>query len=361
MATIALAGGGTGGHVYPALAVGAALAARGHELLYIGDAGRLEGRVVPERGLPFRAIVSPQYPRGGGPLGKARFGLGLLRATLQARRHLVDGRVDAVFGVGGYIAAPTVLAAWSLGLPRVVHEANAVPGLANRLCFRVADRILLTFPATLPHVPAGRTADVVGFPVDPRVRGGTREGAAARYGLDPSRPTVGFVGGSLGAEAINGAALAFARRAGRTHQVLHLCGPRYEAEVRAALGDDHPEGYALVPYEDEMRWAYAMADLMVCRAGSATVAELRATGTPALFVPSPNVTDDHQRANAEAEASEGGFVVTPRGAERTEVVLDALSSLLADGGLSRLAAQLEAREAPQDAAERIAAQVDDLV
>src|SRR5688572_12729835 len=137
MALIVLAGGGTGGHVYPALAIGDALRARGHDLVYYGDESRIEARVAPERGYRFCAVRALQYPRGG-LVGRARFGVGLLRSIAASRRMLKEDGADLVLGVGGYISAPPVLAAWTLGRGRAIHEANAVPGMANRLCGRVS-------------------------------------------------------------------------------------------------------------------------------------------------------------------------------------------------------------------------------
>lgn len=295
MGTIALAGGGTGGHVYPALAIGDVLRERGHDVLYYGDPDRLEARVAPSRGYTFRPVNAAQYPRGG-VMGKVRFAWSLLQGILAMRRQLSTDGVDAVLGVGGYISAPTVLGAWTLGVGRAIHEANVVPGMANKLCARVAQQVLLTFERTRTRMPGDAPKTVVGVPVNPAVLHGSREAAGERYGLDPSRPVVLFVGGSLGAARLNELALAVARSP-RSFQVLHLCGPRYEADIRANLGDA-PEDYTLVGYEDQMAMAYAMADLAVCRAGSSTLAELTAVGLGSLLVPSPNVTENHQEENA---------------------------------------------------------------
>jgi UDP-N-acetylglucosamine--N-acetylmuramyl-(pentapeptide) pyrophosphoryl-undecaprenol N-acetylglucosamine transferase len=307
MATIALAGGGTGGHVYPALAIGDELKARGHEVIYYGDEGRLEGRVAPQRGYAFRAVHAEQYPRGG-VWGKVRFATSLFTAILRTRRQLKADHVDVVLGVGGYISAPTVLAAWTLGLGRVVHEANVVPGLANRLCARVAQHVLLTFAQTAARIPGSAPTHVVGVPVNPRVLQGDRAVAGERYALDPTRLTVLFVGGSLGAARLNELALAVAR-SDREFQVLHLCGPRYEEDLRASLAGNEPDAYTLVGYEDEMGHAYAAADLVVCRAGSSTLAELAAVGKGSLLIPSPNVTENHQEGNARGLESEGAAEV----------------------------------------------------
>ncbi|MEQ1504691.1 MAG: UDP-N-acetylglucosamine--N-acetylmuramyl-(pentapeptide) pyrophosphoryl-undecaprenol N-acetylglucosamine transferase, partial [Myxococcota bacterium] len=272
MATIVLAGGGTGGHVYPAIAIGDALIERGHTVLYYGDPDRIEGRIAPQRGYTFRPVRAMQYPRGG-LIGKIRFALGLVRAVWASRAPLREDHVDAVLGVGGYISAPPVLAAWTLGRGSAIHEANVVPGLANQLCARVADVILLTYERTRTRIPGKAEKHLVGVPINPKILDGDRAAAAAKYGLDPTKTTVLFVGGSLGALRLNELAVACAKSPNRAYQVLHLCGPRYHAEVKAALGEP-PPGVALRDYEDRMADAYAMADLVVARAGSSTLGEL---------------------------------------------------------------------------------------
>lgn len=311
MAVIALTGGGTGGHVYPAIAIGDELRARGHTVLYYGDPGRLEARVAPERGYTFRGIQAPQYPRGG-LSGKFRFGLALLAATWRARGVLRGDAVDLVLGVGGYISAPTILAAWTLRRRSVLHEANVVPGAANRLCARFADTVLLTYDKTRDLLRSRGPQVTVGVPVNKAVLTGDRAQAAAKYRLDPAKPTVLFVGGSLGAARLNELAIACARVPGRDWQVLHLCGRKYHPEVLAALGEV-PPGTSVVDYEDRMADAYAMADLVVCRTGSSTLGELCAVGRASLLVPSPNVTDNHQEENARGlEAVGAGEVLVER-------------------------------------------------
>ena len=356
--TIALAGGGTGGHVYPALAMGEALAARGHRLVYLGDAGRLEGRVVPARGIPFHPVPAVAFPRAG-LVAKLRFLVGLLKATAVSRKLLQELRVEAVLGVGGYVSAPPVLAAWTLGLPTAVHEANVTPGLANRLCARVASLVLLTYAQTSDRLPGRAPRETVGCPVNPRILEGDRAAAAARYGLDPARPTLLVVGGSLGAAAINQIGVAAAKKADRAWQVLLISGPRYEADVRAALGEI-PPGVALVGYEDRMMDAYALADLVVCRAGSSTLAELTAVGKPSVLVPSPNVTDNHQEGNARGLEQVGAALVyteaqlSAGGAFSPDPVVHRVDALLGDrAALDRMAAAARS-QARLGTAERVA-------
>lgn len=339
MATIALAGGGTGGHVYPALAMGDELKERGHTVLYYGDPDRLEGRVAEPRGYAFRAVKAPAFPRAG-VVGKLGFALALAGSVLRTRGQLRKDGVDLVLGVGGYISAPPVLAAWLRGRGRVVHEANVAPGLANRLCARVAQAVLLTYAETGDRLPGSAPRHVVGVPVNPKVLVGDDVEAAARYGLDPDRPVVLFVGGSLGAARINELAIAAANRPGRSYQVLHLTGRRFHAEVRGAFEGEVPEGVALVDYEDRMGLAYGLADLVVCRSGATTLAELTAVGRASLLIPSPNVTENHQEHNARGlESADAAEVLVEAGWD-AEGAVARVEALLADD--SRLAAMAEA-------------------
>lgn len=348
---IALAGGGTGGHVYPALAMGEALRTRGHRVVYLGETRRLEGRVAPERGFEFHAVPAIAWPRAG-VKERLAFARALAQATGQARGLLSHLGVSAVLGVGGYVMAPTVLAAASLGIPAAVHESNVVPGLANRLCARVSRLVLLAWPATAEHLKVRARVEVVGCPVNPRLLDGDAAAARARYGLHPDRPVLLVVGGSLGAARINEVALALAR-APRAYDLLFITGPRYVDEVRKAL-DPLPEGTVVVGYEDRMVDAYAAAQLVLCRAGSSTLAELAALGLPSILVPSPNVTDNHQEGNARGlEALGAARVLVER--ELEPGALERLvASLLADPSGLRAMSEAARSQARLDSAERVA-------
>lgn len=326
--TVVLAGGGTGGHVYPALAMGDELRARGHHLLYYGDAGRLEGRVAPERGYAFRAVEAVQFPRSG-LWSKLKFATQLLSATWKARGRLREDRATLVLGVGGYVMAPTVLAAYTLGIPAAIHEANVAPGLANRLCARVAKLVLLTYEETRPRLPGAAEKITVGCPVNPKVL----QGSPDKYSLPVGKPVLLVVGGSLGAAKINEVALACANDPARTYTILHLTGPRYFDEVAAAykaLPGGVPDGVVVRAYEDKMGDAFAAATLVLARSGSSTLAELCAIGKASVLIPSPNVTDNHQEANARGiERVGGAVVVTEAGLDPAEVA-QRIAVLIAD-------------------------------
>jgi UDP-N-acetylglucosamine--N-acetylmuramyl-(pentapeptide) pyrophosphoryl-undecaprenol N-acetylglucosamine transferase len=326
--TIVLAGGGTGGHVYPALSIGDVLKAQGHTVLYYGDPARLEGRVVEKRGYPLRAVRALAYPRAG-LVGKARFAAALLRATLQTAGQLRKDRVDLVLGVGGYISAPTVLGAWLARIPRVIHEANVAPGLANKLCARVADRVLLTYAQSADRLPGSAPRDVVGCPVNPKVLEGDRTQARAHYGFDPDQPVLMVVGGSLGAATINDLAVAAAKTSDRPYQVLIITGPSYHDAISAAL-EPLPGGVAVVDYEHKMGRAFAAADLVVARAGSSTLAELTVLGKPAVLIPSPNVSENHQEANAKGLEQVGAALMFVERELEIPAALDRIARLIGD-------------------------------
>jgi UDP-N-acetylglucosamine--N-acetylmuramyl-(pentapeptide) pyrophosphoryl-undecaprenol N-acetylglucosamine transferase len=255
-----------------------------------------------------------------------------------------------VLGVGGYVMAPTVFAAWSAGIPVVLHESNVTPGLANRACARVAKLVLLTYADTAARLP-GATMEVVGCPVNPRVRDGDRAAAHARYGLDPTRPTLLVVGGSLGAATLNDLAIACA--AAGSYQVVHITGPRYHEEIRARYGNV-PANVALVPYEDRMGDAYAAADLVLCRAGSSTLAELCAVGKPSVLVPSPNVTDNHQEANARGLERAGAARVFVEKDLDVDLAARAIGALLGDAGALRVMGEAATALGRPDVADRVA-------
>ena len=285
--------GGTGGHVYPALAVAEALQRESHSIVWLGTQAGLESRIVPAAGIEFERI-SVSGLRGKGPLALILAPFRLLVALLQSLRLMIRHRPAAVLGMGGFASGPGGVAAWLTRRPLVIHEQNAIAGLTNRLLARLARVVLQAFPGSFS---AGVHATTVGNPVREEIA--SLEDPALRYAGREGPLRLLILGGSQGALALNKivpAALALLPET-LNPMVRHQAGERTLAKARAAYGALDID-VSLVAYIEDMAEAYAWADLVVCRAGALTVAELAAAGLPAIFVPFPAAVDDHQTANA---------------------------------------------------------------
>lgn len=301
--TVVFAGGGTGGHLYPAIAIADALRARDARVTFVGTADRLEARIVPQAGYALKTITARALPQ--------RISFGLLRTlagnaagTLQSLAFLARLRPDLVVATGGYVSFPVALAARVLrlahrGVPAIaLLEPNAAPGLTNRLLAPIVDETW--------------TAQTTGVPIRASLqRLPSRAAAAARLGLSAACRTLVVTGGSQGARRINDAVIALlaARALPPGWQVLHLTGETEYARVRDAARHYPGSPYAVRPYLDDMADAYAIADLLLARAGASTLAELRALGKPAILVPYPYAAQGHQELNAARMADEGAAVV----------------------------------------------------
>jgi UDP-N-acetylglucosamine--N-acetylmuramyl-(pentapeptide) pyrophosphoryl-undecaprenol N-acetylglucosamine transferase len=338
---LVLAGGGTGGHVYPGLAVAEALRREvaGADLLYIGRAGGPEERIVRAAGLPFTG-VSAAGVRGKTPLAAARGVLALLRGTAQAWRVLGRFRPRAVFATGGYASVPVALAARARRVPVLVYLPDVHPGWAVRLLARLAARVAVTSARAAAHLPRGRTA-VTGYPVRPAFFAVTRPRARERLGLPPRRPVLLVAGGSSGSRDLNRALARHLPQFLALAEVVHSCGAPFEAELRR-LAERVPAPlrgrYHLYAYLDDMPAAMAAADLAVMRAGASTLGELPAVGLPAVLVPGPF---SDQGRNARYLAERGAAVVLPN--DRLDDLLAVVRRLLTDP--ERLAAMRRAMTA----------------
>lgn len=298
-----LAGGGTAGHVNPLLAVADRIRRREPDatVLVLGTKEGLESRLVPARGYVLLVIDRVPFPRRPDRAALSFPGR-FWRAVRRTRKMIREHRVDIVVGFGGYAAAPAYLAARVERVPLVLHEANAIPGIANRFGSLLTRWVGVAFSVTrLPH------ARVVGMPLRPEIEALHRVDARAegmrRFDLDPAKPTLLVTGGSQGARRINGTLVEAAPiLIGNGWQVLHLAGPKSD------LADPDLTGYRLIPYADRMDLALAVADFAVSRAGASTVSELTALGIPAVYIPYP-VGNGEQRINAEDVVKAGGAIL----------------------------------------------------
>lgn len=294
--------GGTGGHVYPALAVAESLIGSGWPVVWLGTRAGLEARVVPARGIPVE-WVDVGGLRGKGFAALILAPLRLMRALMQSVAVMRRHRPRAVLGMGGYVSGPGGVAAWLLRRPLLIHEQNAVGGTTNRLLVRLARRVLTGFPGVLG-------GEWIGNPVRPEIAALPAPAARLQGRTGPLRVLV--LGGSQGARALN-SILPFAVAllpADRRPEVRHQCGAKLLEEARAAW-DAAGVRVDPVAFIDDVAAAYAWADIVVCRAGALTVAELAAAGVASVLVPLPSAVDDHQSANARYLAEAGAGEVLP--------------------------------------------------
>ncbi|MCX8145965.1 MAG: undecaprenyldiphospho-muramoylpentapeptide beta-N-acetylglucosaminyltransferase [Azovibrio sp.] len=310
--TILIMAGGTGGHIFPALAVATELRDAGWKVLWLGNPGSMEARLVPQHGFEM-VYVRFGALRGKGIWRKLLLPLNLLRGFAQALGELRRIRPDVVLGMGGYVTFPGGMMASLLGIPLVIHEQNSVPGLANRVLARVADKVLTGFPEVM------KKGIWVGNPVrEDIVRvAPPAERLAGRDG--PFNLLV--VGGSLGAQALNEIipkGLALMEPALRPH-VVHQSGEKHLASLERHYREAGVKAHC-VSFIDDMAGAYAWADLVICRAGALTVAELAAVGVPAILVPYPHAVDDHQTGNARFLTLAGGAFLLPQAELTPEAV-----------------------------------------
>jgi UDP-N-acetylglucosamine--N-acetylmuramyl-(pentapeptide) pyrophosphoryl-undecaprenol N-acetylglucosamine transferase len=351
---ILLAGGGTAGHTSPLLATADALRRleESAEVTALGTPRGLEVRVVPEAGYPLELVPPVPLPRR--PSVDLVRVPGRLTRTVRAALEVVDRvRPDVVVGFGGYVSVPAYLAARRRRLPIVVHEGNALPGIANKLGARFTDHVATSFPGTpLRH------ATYTGLPIRRMIstldRPALRAEARETFGLDPDRTTLLVTGGSQGARRLNQSVSAAQRAlADAGVQVLHVTGPAGEADVQRRSEDP---AYVVVPYVDRMDLAYAAADLVVCRAGANTVTETAAVGLPAVFVPLP-IGNGEQELNARPVVDAGGGLLVQDAAFTPEWVMATLPGLLQDRARLTAMSTAAADLIPRDADEKLASMV----
>lgn len=340
--------GGTGGHIFPGLAVAQALRARQVPVVWLGSAGGMETRLVPQAGIAIETIeVAGIRGKGLATLAKAPFRL--LRAVWQAHGVLSRLRPRAVLSFGGFAAGPGGLCAWLLRRPLLVHEQNRAPGLTNRVLSRLARRVLCGFPGSF----TGRGCEHVGNPVRPEIAALPEPEQRLSGRSGPVRLLV--LGGSQGAASLNRVLPAMLAGLPAEHrpQVRHQCGERHAQASREIYAQAGVPA-SIEPFIADMAEAYGWADLVVCRAGALTLAELCAAGVGSLLVPFPNAVDDHQTRNAEYLVERGAARLVPEGdgfAQR----LQAEATPLFGNAAARLAMANAARAAARpDAAARVA-------
>lgn len=334
--TVVFAGGGTGGHLYPALAIAEEVRRRRPDarLAFIGAKGKIEARVVPEHGFEFHPIQVSGFDRrlsGQTLLFPVRLGVALAQSFSLLRRIAPA----VVVGTGGYVCGPPLFVATVLGIPTLIQEQNSYPGVTTRLLAKRVDQVHLTFASSKRYLERKDNVTVTGNPTRSMFGAVDKNTGAASFGLDPSVQTILVFGGSQGAASLNRAV------AGTLKEILELgvqvlwgTGPQDVERVRTRVGAlplEARERVRVHPYIDAMGHAFAAADLAVCRSGASTLAELTRSGLPAILVPYPFAAADHQTENARAMVEAGAAVLVPDAALDREL-FPAIKSIVTDGG-----------------------------
>jgi len=320
-----LAGGGTGGHLFPAVAIAERLKESDPEAMihFVGTQKGLEAKVLPTLGWPLSTIDIGGFV--GKSLGtKLALAPQLIKSIRQSMRLLEEFRPDVVIGVGGYASGPVGVAARLKGIPFILHEQNAWPGLTNRLLSRWADKICISFPEAAQAFPEGKTV-LTGNP--------PRQGMEQCPAPPQGKPTLLVFGGSRGARAINEAMVAALRHMQDLRDrllIIHQSGAKDLDKVRAEYAEAGWSSAEVLPFIDDMAAAYSKAHLVLCRAGATTLTELTACGRPAILIPYPHAAGDHQSANARALVVKGAALMVPQSELRGESLATLIRNMIYD-------------------------------
>jgi len=358
---VVIAGGGTGGHTSAGLAVASVLEERGADVQWIGSRTGIEARRVPEAGLPFHVIPTGKLRRYWDWHNVSDLAVRMPAGVARSWQLLRRLRPSLLFATGGFVSLPPALAARALGVPIVVHEQTAVPGLANRIVAGFARRIALTFAVSGEALPKDRCV-LTGNPLRPELRGGSREAACRRFSLDPALPIVYVTGGAQGAHRINRTVGEMLPDLLTACQVIHQCGDNpstgdrpWLAARAEALREPLGRRYVLTAYVgSELADVYAGADLVIGRSGAGTVNECLHLGKPAIYIPLPGASGDEQTVNARLVEAAGGGLVLPQASLTPAALLGAVERLLTDRQMLQATGERARTLAVPDAAERIA-------
>ena len=364
--------GGTAGHINPAIAVANILKERHPDcnILFIGAKGHMEEKLVPQAGYALKCLPGAGLSRSlslAGLKKNAKAIKYVLSAVSQCKNFIREFGADVVVGTGGYASFPALHAASKLGIPTIVHEANAVPGLTTKMAAKTATRVLVAFEESAQYYRDPKKVEVVGMPVRKEFVLTEREDARKELGLD-SRPLVVSALGSLGARAMNYAMTDFMKleqEAGMPFQHIHATGSYGWAWMpdhmkNQGVDAEGCDGLDVREYIYNMPTVMAAADIIISRAGASTLNEIGASGTPCILIPSPNVTNDHQTKNAKVLADRGGAVLLPEGEDMGRKLYDTVRELLGDHARrAKMSAALR-QMVVLDSAERICDMIEEL-
>ena len=322
MKHIVLTGGGTAGHVTPNIALMGRLKEQGYQISYIGSYNGIEKTLIEELGIPYYGISSGKLRRYF-DLKNFTDPFRVLKGFSEARKLLKQLKPDVVFSKGGFVTVPVVVAAGRLKIPAIIHESDMTPGLANKLCIPSAVKVCCNFPETKAHLPEGK-AVVTGTPIRPELLQGDADKGRAFTGFTSEKPVIMIIGGSLGAQAVNDAIRRILPELLKDFQVVHLCGKGKRDDSKNDL-----KGYVQYEYiESELADLFAMADIVISRAGANAICELQALKKPNLLIPlSANASRGDQILNARSFEKQGFSMVLEEEAITDEVLLKAIHDL----------------------------------
>jgi len=361
---VLLSGGGTGGHIYPALAIASAIKERAPDavFLFVGAEGKMEMRRVPKAGYDIVGLPIAGFHRA---LDKRNFSFPfkLVKSLSKAREVVRNFAPDVAIGTGGYASGPALAAAALVGVPVFLQEQNALAGVTNRMLGKIAKSVFVAYPEAGAYFASAKTVHT-GNPLRNSLSAPALETKAVgreHFGLDPEKPTLLSFGGSLGARKMNDAFVAMANfwKSHENLQVIWQTGEGYFDRFSESETAQLPN-VKCVPYLERMDLAYAAADLVACRAGALSISELQLLGKPSLLIPSPNVSGDHQTANAKAVERTGAAILVPDH-EQVDKLTAILSDLLGDARKLDGMANAAAKTAKPDAAQHIAQHILDYV
>lgn len=348
---------GTGGHVFPALAVAKELQQQGIQVSWLATPTGMENRLLKNHNIPIYQI-DIQGVRGNGAVRKLLAPFKILKATLSAMRYMKQLKVDAVAGFGGYVAGPGGLAARALGIPVIIHEQNAIAGFTNTQLSRIAKKVCQAFPGTFAEsAKIVTTGNPVRKEITEILSPSWRYQEREKAGL-PLRVLI--VGGSLGAQALNERVPEALKQLNVPLNVYHQCGQNHAEATRARYADKPASLQVKVqPFIEDMAKAYADADLIICRAGALTVTEIATAGVAAVFVPLPSAVDDHQTANARFLAKSGAAKICPQSTLTPDSLKELLVPLMNRQLLSEMAVKAR-QQAQPDATQHVVRLIQEL-
>jgi UDP-N-acetylglucosamine--N-acetylmuramyl-(pentapeptide) pyrophosphoryl-undecaprenol N-acetylglucosamine transferase len=361
---ILVTGGGTGGHIYPALAFinYVKTVDPTAEFLYVGTKRGLENKILPTTDIPFKTITIQGFKRSLSPQNIKTVKL-FLTAIRDAKKIVKAFQPDVVIGTGGYVSGAVMYAAAKAKIPTIIHEQNSVPGITNKFLKRYVTKIALGMKAAQPFFPQDKTV-LIGNPRGQEVATTPKSDILKTYGLDPQKKTVLIFGGSQGALKINQAVFkALPQLANKAYQVLYASGDRYYAEYeeKLTMTKEQLKTVSIKPYISQMPEVMANVDLMIGRAGATTIAEFTALGLPAILIPSPYVTNDHQTKNAQSLVKAGAVKMLTDQELDGNTLVSAIDQIMNDEATLQKMAEASGTEGIRDASKRLYALVLEII